>query len=242
MNRLVALVLATSLVVGTSRSAVAQTDAGPVLLALSLTPYAALPPVVAVTMLDAVRSPAAVFELRYGRHRLNDGPDPVGTYGVGASFPARFGRGGFALGLRQCRGCDDVFMVGVDFNAVLAQRRLGAELDVGVATAGVRPNFGVARSDSYDESVVAVSAALDAPISIALNLGPVVQLVPFLTPGFGLGYHTTGGESESGWRFALGGGVGLFAFRSRIGLNAGFRKVFVERGLVTWGAGLTIAG
>jgi hypothetical protein len=68
-----------------------------------------------------------------------------------------------------------------------------------------------------------------------------VQIVPFVSPGFGWGRVSEGGDSESGTRFVLGGGVGIVSSNSGLGLTLGAQKVFIDGGKLVFGAGLTWA-
>jgi hypothetical protein len=225
-----------------TRSGGAQHGGRGAFMALTLTPYGALPPVVIRTMLLDEDRPAG-FEIRYGRSALDDAR--VGTFGVGGEFRAPRGSGGFAMGLRKCSSCDDIFMAGFDYTAVLTKRLIGPDLDMGMITIGLRPSAGIARSTPDTGYVVALAGAIDVPISVAIRLGHVAQIIPFISPGTGYGRLAREGETEpeGGWRYAVGGGVGLVGFNNGLGMNISFRKVFVDdRGFTTWGLGLTIGG
>ena len=224
-----------------TRSAIAQDHARGAVTALTLTPYGALPPMVIRAMLLDEDRPAG-FEIRYGRSNPNDAA--VGTFGVGGEFPAPGGSGGFAIGLRKCSSCDDIFMGGIDYTAVLMKRLIGSELDAGMITIGLRPSGGIARSTPDTGYVIALAGAVDVPISVAMRLGHLAQIVPFVSPGAGYGRVAREGTAEplAGWRYSVGGGVALVAFNNGLGMNIGFRRVFVDRGFTTWGLGLTIGG
>ena len=84
------------------------------------------------------------------------------------------------------------------------------------------------------------------PLSLVAK-SPGVTVVPMLRPGFAYG-HSSGevefdGEteeaSESGTRFMLGGGVGLFFVNRGLGLHVGAQKVFIEDGKTVIGLGVT---
>jgi hypothetical protein len=66
-----------------------------------------------------------------------------------------------------------------------------------------------------------------------------MQVVSFLAPGFGYGRLAEGDENESGTRAALGGGVGLLNIGGGLGVNLGFRKIFLEEAPTQWGLGLS---
>ncbi|HKW12053.1 MAG TPA: hypothetical protein VJO33_16825 [Gemmatimonadaceae bacterium] len=65
-----------------------------------------------------------------------------------------------------------------------------------------------------------------------------MRIAPFLTPGFGWGRLSGSGDSISGTRFLLGGGVTLQSLTNDIGVNVGFQKVFIDRGETMFGVSL----
>ena len=83
------------------------------------------------------------------------------------------------------------------------------------------------------------SASASAPLSMAMGSPTGVQIVPFVSPGFGWGRISDGSGSESGTRFMLGGGVGIVSSNSGWGLNLGAQKVFIDGGKLAYSAGVT---
>ena len=70
-----------------------------------------------------------------------------------------------------------------------------------------------------------------------------MHIVPFLTPAFGFGDRDPdGGDSGSGSKFMLGGGLGIFNPTSSVALNLAFQHVFVDGGQTEFGLGLVLGG
>ncbi|MDQ2766478.1 MAG: hypothetical protein M3Y30_04910, partial [Gemmatimonadota bacterium] len=85
------------------------------------------------------------------------------------------------------------------------------------------------------------TASTSAPLSLAIGRHSGIQLVPFVSPGFGWGHISGGGESASGSRFMLGGGLGIVGISSGVGLTLGAQKIFVDGGKTVFGAGITLS-
>jgi hypothetical protein len=90
----------------------------------------------------------------------------------------------------------------------------------------------------------ALAGAVDIPIAIALSLGHGAQIIPFISPGAAFGRLAIEGDPppEGAWHYALGGGVALVGFNTGLGMNIGFRRVFIDGGFTAWGIGLSIGG
>ena len=69
-----------------------------------------------------------------------------------------------------------------------------------------------------------------------------MKFVPYVTPAFGFGRAGGGGASESGVRFLLGGGVGLYNPESSVSVHAGFQQIFISGAKMLFGVGLSLGG
>ena len=216
---------------GTNAGAQDETDFA-AWLAMTFTPYGSLPPLVTPTMLGTPGvdgRAGAAFEVRYGRWGFED-DDEFNTFAIGG----RGGPVGFALGYEVCEGCDDGIIIGgVDFESVLRTSQLGTDASPSVLSIGLRPGIGVGVFTG-EGSGWALSGTVDVPISMTMPMGTTAQVVPFLSPGFGVGRLAEGSESETGVRVALGAGV-AFVTANRFGIHLGWRKIFIEDGPSTVG-------
>jgi hypothetical protein len=76
------------------------------------------------------------------------------------------------------------------------------------------------------------------PVALVAG-GPTLKIAPFLTPGFGWGRASGGGNSNSGSRLMLGGGLAIQSTTSSLGANFGFQKVFIQNGETMFGINVT---
>jgi hypothetical protein len=202
-------------------------------LGLSTTPYGALPAVVSPGMTGAK---GQVWDLRYGRFS-QDGGATFSAFGLGGNFGvgAR-GRLGIDVGYQTCdEDCDGSIMAGVDYNINLVQHRLGAAADASSMIIGFRPALGYGKP----EDITSMSLTAEFPISMTFKVGTRTHMVPFLSPALGWGRISADDESESGTKTVLGGGLGFTNVVGNIGVNLGFRKIFVEDAPTQWGLGMS---
>jgi hypothetical protein len=234
MKKFITAVAAAALVVGASAQAQAQ-DAGDVaaFFALVSTPYGALP---------AVHSPSNAgfaLDVRYGRYSIDEADLEASTIGLGGNFNIAGGRMGIMLGRQTMKDVDgSTTMGGVDYNRSLMSAPVGASTSSTFGLA-LHPAFGYGKNSEGDAS--AMSFAVDMPASISIGTKSGMQIVSFLAPGFGYGRLAEGDENESGTRAALGGGVGLLNIGGGLGVNLGFRKIFLDEAPTQWGLGLSWA-
>lgn len=156
--------------------------------------------------------------------------------------------------------CKKSFMGGASFGMPLvtsamgdqgATVGLGLQATVGYGTGddliGLTMDDGTT-TESFSASVSGLSATLGVPLSLVAKSGGI-SVVPHLTPRFGWGRATmkledstnpsaNEEETESGTRFMLSGGVGVF-FQGGLGLTLGFQKVFIEDASATIGLGVS---
>jgi hypothetical protein len=230
------LACALALVAAVARPAAAQDiHAFVAWAAMMSTPYGSLPPAVTRAMAGGTATGGSSFELRYGHWAFDGESDAVHIGGIGA----RVGKVGFVVGYEGCSGCDGGIIGGVDYEAVLLKQTLAAENAHSLFTLGLRPALGLGHTLGGGGSATAITATLDAPIAVSVPVGKTAKMVPYVSPGFGVGAVRSGDESESGTRGALAFGVGLVDLAPGLGLNLGWRKIFLQDAPMTIGLGLT---
>ena len=207
--------------------------------ALMATPHGALPAVASPLMTGEARTPAAL-DVRYGRYNIET---PVGdfatsTIGFGGNFAVgERGRMGIMLGRSTTEDADgSIMMGGVDYSMSLFSRPVGTSTTSSL-NIGLHPALGYGKPSEGDGS--AMSLAVDVPVSYAMGTKTGMQFVSFLAPGMGYGRADDGVESLSGTRTTLGGGVALLNIGNGLGVNLGFRKVFLEEAPTQWGLGMS---
>lgn len=206
-------------------------------MAMAMTPYGSLPPMITRGMAGGPPGPRenTAVELRYGQFTFAGDNRPVRTGGIGA----RFGALGLVFGYQGCSGCDGGMMFGADYDGVIVRQMLTGNGAHTLFTLGLRPAVGFGRSFGSGPDVSAITATLDVPVSVAVPVGQTARLVPFVAPGFGVGALRGGGDSDSGTRGSIAFGAALVDLAPGLGLNLGWRKVFIDGGPTTIGVGLT---
>jgi len=237
MRGILALAAAVGLLAVRSTNAAAQDRADfAAWFALTFTPYGALLPMVTPGMVgaDPVEGRASrAVEVRYSRWSFEGDGDVFNSFGAGG----RIGGVGFGAGHSQCSGCDGVFMGGVDFEAVLKTTTLGSDASASLISIGLRPAVGIGFFTDVTKLIV-LSGAIDLPVSVSIPVGTAAHLVPFLSPGAGVGRISDRGESRTGTRASLAAGVGLVAANG-LGVHLGWRRIFIEDGPSTLGVGIS---
>jgi hypothetical protein len=198
--------------------------------ALNATPPGAFAPIVTPTMLgDILTGPG--FVMRYGRVDLFE--DAANNFAVTLLLPS---------GPRttvnltagywnpDCEGCDGHPVLGAGMDGRLAVAPLSDVREAAQVIVGISGELGFAKP----EDVTFLSATIGLPVSLVVRTTTGLRIAPFLTPAFGVGYATGGGQSESGTRFMIGGGIGIQSAAGFL-LNAGFQKVLIDEGRTTIG-------
>ena len=194
--------------------------------ALISTPQGAVPPILSEPMLGRVLRSMDIA-LRYGYVGL-----------TGASLKSYDARLGFPLGTQaafgvnagyqdvSCSGaCDGHVMLGANVEGRLTSTTIGSGADAAKLTIGLSGEAGLGRRSD----VTAVSFTAGLPIALIAGTS-TTRIAPFLTPAIGLGHASIAGDSQTGERFLLGGGVAVESLTSGIGANIGFQKIFINRG------------
>jgi len=195
-------------------------------VALNLTPPGALPPVPLAP--NSIAGHTA-FSMRYG-YFGEYAHQPLHHLAAGLQTAAGSAQLGFLVGTTVCDGCRGRIMAGVDWLVPITAH------DVLV---GIHPAVGFGRASGTGAATL-LSAALTLPVSYPIGAPAGPTFVPFFDPGIGLGHVSVDGGSETGLRPMLGGGL-MIAGRGGAALHVAFQKVFVERGDVLLGVGITIA-
>jgi hypothetical protein len=199
-------------------------------LVLNSTPQGAFVPVVTPTMLDDILTGPELV-VRYGRVDLFE--DAANNFALALLLPSG-PRVTVSLTAGywnpDCDGCDGHPMIGAGMDGRIATAQLSDVPGAAQLIVGFGAEFGLAKP----EEVTLVSATASLPMSFVLRSTTGLRIAPFLIPGFGFGYVTGAGESDSGTRFMIGGGLGIQSATGFL-LNAGFQKVLIEEGRTTIG-------
>jgi hypothetical protein len=200
---------------------------------LLATPPGALPPVLSSAMLYR-GLPAPQVGIRYGH-----------TSFTGSSSNAFAGDLSFAAGAKtvigvtagyqtySCTGCDGHFIASGRAEGRLTSTSLGTGSDASLLTVGLNGEMGFGKPSG------STLLSLTGGLPLALVSGSALKVAPFLTPGFGWARASGNGNSISGSRFMLGGGVALQSTTSPLGANFGFQKVFIQNGETMFGVNVT---
>ena len=169
----------------------------------------------------------SAFVLRYGN--LDAGDGSLHNFSLGGDFAMARGRLGLTLGGTTCDGCDGNFLAGLDYTGLLTQN---------VLSVAVRPALGFSKPSDGDGSALSLGVSLPVGVELSGATGPI--FVPYIVPGVGYGRVSGNGESESGTRPTLGGGLSIAGRQANFAVHLGFQKVFIEDGDMTLGLGMSI--
>jgi len=205
-------------------------------LTLLSTPAGGVSPIIKQWMLPDPAQHVGI-ESQWG-HLSADGGS-LNSFVIGAALPIAAGRAdvGLSAGYQKAScdagDCSGNFLASAGVEGRVVQSRMGQA----TFTVGLSGKIGFAKPTG----VTLWTASTNVPLSLAVGKQDGVQFVPFLSPGFGWGSVREGGNSESGTRFMLGGGLGIIGRSSGVGLTLGAQKIFVEGGKVVFGAGLSLS-
>lgn len=237
------LAIAIGLLATGGANATAQDPAGVVAwFAMAFTPYGALPPLVSQRMAGGTPADEPVpsrLEARYGQWAFDGDDRGFSTIGIGG----RVGDFGFGGGYEQCGGCDGritgdgVVMAGIDYEFALRAWTFGSEARQSQLSIGLRPAGGIGFFTDVTKLIV-LSGTVDIPVAATIPMGSSARVVPFLSPGVGIGRVADRGESRKGARPTLAAGLALMAANG-LGLHVGWRRLFPNDVPATVGVGLT---
>ena len=221
-------------------------------VALRTTHIGALTPMLGPAMAGRQLN-GAQLGIRYGFNREEITGGHVGTHAIAGS-------GIFAAGLTgnwslhagvsdaDCEGCSPEMMLGIggemrvfEFGDFLAA---GASLHVGVSG-----DAGYSRLQSAGTTYDAVALGVGAPLALTMSGGATtgMRIVPYLTPALGIGQINdcgagAPGESCSGTRFVLGGGIGFWNPLTSVSASLGANQVFYPGQSPVFGVNVTFGG
>ncbi|HUF64684.1 MAG TPA: hypothetical protein VMM17_01790 [Gemmatimonadaceae bacterium] len=136
------------------------------------------------------------------------------------------------LGVGTQTGLENVWMAGVSAGRAMFST---TALQVGVeGNAG----FGRIKDDETSATLNAMSAGARVPLSMTLN-SESVSLVPYVAPGGFFGRLSSEGESESGFRMTLNGGVRV-GFNNGVAVDVGVQRIFIDNAETLFGVGLSL--
>lgn len=201
--------------------------------ALVSTPAAGLAPVPASYM-TGERQTSVGIAARYGR--MSDQGITRNAFAADVTFPLGKGSAGLVAGYlnNSCDACSGYFVAGAHAEAPLVS---AGSPNSGLFTAGLSGTLGMAKPTGG----TALTLSADLPLAVSIAAGRA-HVVPFIAPGFGFGRVSGGGESESGTRFMLGGGVGLMDIAPGLGVSVGAKQVFLDGAKTVFGASVSWLG
>ena len=221
--------------------------------ALMFTPLGALPPIMTSTIsADVQRSGQFAFRYGYtsgGPRDVLFGRGDVNSFGFSGVLPMGLGStvtltGGVAS--PECDDCDPGLMLSIGGDMRLTTMPMGSASEAARLTISLNGEFGFGKPKLPLGIVSSVwSGAVGLPIGLVSggrNAG--MRIVPFITPAFGFGNVDFADDldSESGSRFMLGGGVGVYNRTSNVMLNLGFQYVAIDNGGTQIGLALLLGG
>ena len=198
--------------------------------AMVSTPVAALSPIV-LPYMTGTEQRGLGFAAKYGRLSLGD----FGSANtLVADFTGPMGKGSWGLEAgyleTTCEGCEGNVMAGLHLEAplVAAGSKTGT-----LFTLGMQGTIGFAKPTDG----TAWAAGVTMPVALSMTAGRI-QIVPFVSPGIGVGLVSADG-SHSGYRFDVGGGVGVTNVAPGLGITVGAQKVLIDGGRTVFGLGVS---
>jgi len=206
-------------------------------IALMRSSVGGLPPVATSTLQGDLQDGVALA-IRYGYVPSSGGMDlpSMNNFGLTAVLPTGTAStvsitGGLSS---LSRGGSDAWIIGAGGDLRLT--------DWAFSQGRSAPHLRVAVNGQLDYSKPRESALIAGSVGLPLSIirpnrpKQEMQVVPFVTPSFAFGNFNpdddTGLPHESGARFMIGGGLGLYNRSSSVAVNFGFQYVAVESGQV----------
>lgn len=206
-------------------------------IGLLATPSGGFAPTNLVLGLPENKSTASL-QLRYGRWTVANLDEATNNIGAGITVRHKAVATTFEAGYTHgsnCNRCDGL-MGGVDVQFPLNKTPLGN----GFVEVGLNPALGIGRPTSGEFNELAMSAAISLPVAISVRVSQQAVLVPFISPGFGIGRYRFADETLSGTRGMLGGGATLAGADWPVRVTASVRKIFIEHSSTVFGLGLSV--
>jgi hypothetical protein len=206
--------------------------------ALMLSPFGAFAPLVGN---DAGNRRPTELSVRYGRWEFSDDDAAHNNFGLTLARALPFAGTEIALTGAylsvQCGDCPSWFLGGVDVESGVWRHLFSRSGRQAMGSVRVRASVAGARNSETEPSN-ARSAALSVPIGLGIGVGRYSVLDAEIVPGIGYGRIAGPGRLEGGYRPALGG-VLSWQGQSGLGVHLGVQEIFVHRGPITLGVGLS---
>jgi len=168
-------------------------------------------------------------EARYSHWQFAADDDNTTNLAVGLAFPvAAVGRWSVLIGRttkKECPDCD-AYMFGADLDLPF----LGQD---GAFTVILHPAVGLSTQPGSSD-LTTFGAGLDVPLLFP-TVARSLRLVPFVSPGVGLGRISAGGSSDTGLRLFVGGGFSFVNMRNRLQVTASVRRIVYDEGATVFG-------
>jgi hypothetical protein len=222
----------------------AQSGAERAFVALRATHIGALTPIMTPAMISR-RLNGAQLAIRYGLRDEND----VRAHSVAGSGILAIGLQSsvsITAGVQFGQGsADSQLMVGLGGDMRLYES--GDPSSGSTLSLALSGDLGYAQLKPGDQSGLALG--IGAPVTIMFGATPEgMRIAPFFTPVFGIG-STTGGCpvafpscEESGIRWVLGGGIGVWNPVSSISASIGVNQVLLDGAKPVFGVNVTLGG
>lgn len=179
------------------------------------------------------------LQARWGHWQFAKDDDNTTNLALGVTFGLGRGRAAVEVGRqtkKTCQDCDGI-LLGLETEIPVVTPGAGEDRVVAVS---INPAAGYMFETADESDFSSLGVAVRVPVSMNLSLGKTGSLVPFLSPGGGMGRLSSGGASKAGLRFLLGGGLGL-RMSSGLETTVSFSKIFIDRGATVFGVALGFA-
>ena len=200
-------------------------------VAMVVSPVAAVSPIV-LPYMTGTKQAGLGFAAKYGRMSLGD-IGSTNTFLADFTGPAGSGSWGLEAGYlgTTCQGCSGNFMAGLHLEGPLA--KAGSTTGT-LFTLVMQGTVGFAKPNNG--SVWA--AGVTMPTALSVTAGRV-EIVPFVSPGVGVGMVAADSRSQTGYRFNVGAGVGVANVAPGLGITASAERVLIDGGRTVFGLGVS---
>ena len=225
--------LAVSLAAASSAQAQDPSDfQGAGYLAIVASPIGALPPYLIRDQFLERGSPS-VLHLRYGARKI----DSIFSHAAAATleFPLGIGRIGFTGGIKR-ENETTLGMLGMEYQTIMSRGMLTPDPAGPVLHITVKTELGFGTSLEGPTELTAATGALSIVMSVPF--GNEIMIVPFATPGIGVGMLSTGGDVQFQPQVIVGGGF-VIHNPSRLDLTLAVHRGLADEASTVYGIGLT---
>jgi len=145
----------------------------------------------------------------------------------------------------DCNACAPALLLGVGADMRVAEFG-GAMGDASQLTIAVGGDIGYGQLKPGDDHAIALGVS--APVTLSLGGGgrDGLRFVPYFTPTFGVGETSTGclvvSCTQSGTRFMIGGGIGVWNPMSSFSASIGVNQVLISGAQPVYGVNVAFGG